>query len=87
MEAIHQIIDGKILNQVISLPEPMQNIFVEIIIKPADKQANPALTRSDLQKRLLGSHTESLSSALQPNANLSLKKLRAERRQKYERVD
>ena len=87
MDAIHQIIDGKVLNQVIALPKPMQDIVLEITIKPADKQAKPALTRNALQKRLHGSHTESLSHALQINANLRLKELRAERRLKYECFD
>ena len=87
MEVIHQIIDGKILNQVIALPKPMQDIFVEIIIKPVDTQTTLTLTRSELRKRLSGSHTESLSGALQTTANLTLKELRAERRLKYERVD
>jgi len=87
MEAIRQIIDGKILNQVIALPEPMRNIFVEIIIKPANKQVKPLLTRNELRKRLHGSHTESLSGVLQASTNLRLKEFRAERRLKYERVD
>ena len=64
MEAIHQIIDGKILNQVVSLPKPMQKILVEIVVKPAEKSARPLLTRSELHKRLRGSHTESLSGVL-----------------------
>ena len=87
MEAIHQIIDGKILNQVIALPKPMQEILVEIVVKPAGKRAMSVLTRSELRKRLRGSHTESLSGALQANTNMTLKELRAERRLKYERVD
>ena len=87
MEVIHQIIDGKILNQVVALPKPMQEILVEIIVKPADKKERLLLTRSELRKRLRGSHTESLSGALQASANMTLNELRAERRLKYERVD
>ena len=87
MEAIRQIIDGKILNQVIALPKPMQEILVEIVVKPVEKKARPRLTRSELRKRLRGSHTESLSGALKTNASMTLKELRAERRLKYERVD
>ena len=87
MEVIHQIIDGKILNQVVALPKPMQEILVEIIVKPADKKERLLLTRSELHKQLRGSHTESLSGALQANANMTLNELRAERRLKYERVD
>ena len=87
MDAIHQIIDGRILNQVITLPKPMQDMFVEIIIRPAKKQAKPTLTRNELRKRLSGSHTELLSGAIQTNMKMTLRELRAERRLKYERVD
>jgi hypothetical protein len=87
MEALHQIIDGKILNQVIDLPKPMQDIFVEVIIKPAQKQVKPKIARGELRARLRGSHTESLSGAIQTTGDMTLEKLRAERRVKYERAD
>ena len=87
MEAIHQIIDGKVLNQVIALPKPMQEILVEIIITPADKKKKPVLTKSELRKRLRGSHTESLTGALMTSNNITLEELRTERRLKYGRVD
>jgi hypothetical protein len=87
MEAIHQIIEGKILNQVISLPKQVQDILVEIIIKPVEKQTKPAMTRSELSMLLRGSHTESLSGAVQSDKDISLEDLRAERRIKYECTD
>ena len=87
MQTIHQVIEGRILNQVIALPKPMQDIFVEIIIRPARKQVKPTLTRSELRSRLRGSHTESLSGIIKANSDIMLKDLRAERRVKYECAD
>jgi hypothetical protein len=80
MEAIHQVIDGRILNQVISLPKPLQEVMVEIIIKPAATKSKLTMTRSELRARLRGSHTESLSGALRANTDMTLDELRAERR-------
>ena len=82
MEVIHQVIDGRILNQVISLPKPLQEIMVEIIIKPAVIKPKLTMTRSELRARLRGSHTESLSGVLRANTDVTLNKLRAERRKK-----
>ena len=67
MEAIHQVIDGRILNHVISLPKPLQEVMVEIIIKPVAIKPKLTITRSELRARLRGSHTESLSGVLRAN--------------------
>ena len=87
MEVVHQFIDGKILSQVITLPKPMQEMLVEIVVKPAKKNEASSLSRSELSKLLRGSHTESLTGALVASDNMTLKELRAERRLKYERID
>ena len=87
METIRQVVDGKILSQVITLPVPMRDSLVEIIVTPFDGQEKPALTRSGLRARLQGSHTESLSGALPSQADTTLEEFRAERRLKYERAD
>ena len=87
METIHQIIDGKILNQVITLPKSMQDILVEILIKPASEQEKQVLTRSELRAWLRGSHTESLSGVIQANSDMTLEELRTERRSRYECTD
>jgi len=79
MEVIHRIIDGKILNQVISLPKPMQEILVEIIVKPAKAQSRPILNRNELRAQLRGSHTEALSGVIPTNDYKTLEELRAER--------
>ena len=87
MEAIHQVIDGSILNKVITLPKPMQDMVVEVIIKPVKKQSKPRLTRSELRAMLKGSHTEALTGIISNSGDMSLKKHRAERRAKYECVN
>jgi len=87
MEAIHQVIDGRVLNTVVTLPKPMQNMLVEIIITPAKKQPQSRLTRRALRAKLQGSHTEALSGSIKANENKTLDEYRAERRAKYERVN
>ena len=84
MESVSQIVDGRLLSQVITLPKTLQNILVEVTVKPASQNTKqPILTRNTLRKQLQGSHTESLSSVL-PSISLSLDELRAERRMKYD---
>lgn len=89
MDTIHQVVDGRVLNQVIVLPKQMQNILVEITVRPAENQVKPkaALSRSRLRAKLRGSHTEALSGVIKTDSNMTLKELRAERRSKYECVD
>jgi len=87
MESIQQIVDGKLLSQIIPLPESLRSIFVKITVMPAVESAKPMITRSKLRKQLQGSHTESLSGVLQPQKDITLEELRAERRTKYERID
>ena len=86
MEAIHQVIDGRVLNKVVTLPKPMQDMLVEVIVTPVKKQSKPGLTRSALLEKLQGSHTEALSGAIQVSEDKTLEEYRAERRSKYECV-
>ena len=80
MEIVSQIVDGRLLSQVISLPKTLQNILVEVTVKPAAQNTKqPVLTRNTLRTQLQGSHTESLSGALS-SVSLSLDELRMERR-------
>ncbi|MCL2321569.1 MAG: hypothetical protein FWC47_05605 [Oscillospiraceae bacterium] len=84
METVSQIVDGRLLSQVISLPKTLQNILVEVTVRPATQNPKqPILTRSTLRKQLQGSHTESLSGVL-ASVSLSLDELRMERRMKYD---
>ena len=87
MESIQQIVDGRILNQVIPLPESLQSILVKITVTPAIEKSKPMLNRNELRNQLHGSHTESLTGVLQIQSDMTLKELRAERRAKYERFD
>ena len=87
METIHQVIEGKILSQVISLPKSFQNILVEIIVKPSVENNKVTLTRENLYAQLRGSHTESLSGILKTQPDITLDEIRKERRVKYERID
>jgi len=84
VDIVSQIVDGRILSQVMTLPVNLQNILVEVTVKPAAQNVKqPSLTRSALKKQLKGSHTESMLGIL-PAVNISLVELRAERRLKYE---
>ena len=88
MEAMRQIVEGSLLNQVIALPKSLQNILVEVTVKPVINEAKPEkLTRNKLRSQLQGSHTESLSGILPVSIDITLEELRGERRMKYERVD
>ena len=87
MEAIHQVVDGRILNKVITLPKPMQDMLVEVIVTPVKKQSKTRLTRNALREKLQGSHTEALSGAIQVSEDKTLEEYRTERRFKYERVN
>ena len=88
METIYQVVEGKVLSQVINLPKSFQNILVEITVKPSAEKTKPMFTRGNLRASLHGSHTESLSGILkqQPD-NINLEELRRERRAKYECID
>ena len=88
MEAMRQIVEGSLLNQVIALPKSLQNILVEVTVKPVIEEAKPEkLTRNMLRAQLQGSHTESLSGILPADMDMTLEELRKERRTKYERAD
>ena len=87
MEAVHQIIDGKILSRVIDLPKSLHGMLVEITVKPINEQRKPLFSRSNLREQLRGSHTESLSGIINPQNEVNVDELRKERRAKYERVD
>ncbi|MDR0311105.1 MAG: hypothetical protein LBJ21_05930 [Acidobacteriota bacterium] len=88
MEAMRQIVEGSLLNQVITLPKSLQNVLVEVIVKPVVDEAKPdKLNRSMLRSQLQGSHTESLSGILPTSIGMTIEDLREERRMKYERVD
>jgi len=92
MESIHQIIEGKVLSQVINLPKSFQNILVEITVKPSAEKTKQTITREDLRAQFRGSHTESLSEVLKQHidadSDVNLEELREERRtKKYECAD
>ena len=56
MNTLHQVIEGRVLNKVISLPKSMQDIYVEIIVKPAASgiyEIPHKLTREELKKLFL----------------------------------
>ena len=84
MEAIQQVVNGRVLNRVINLPKAMQDIYVEVTVKPAKKQSKPKITKNELRAMLKGSHTEALTGIIQPNKDTSLEDYQAERRAKYE---
>ena len=87
MEAVRKIIDSSLLSGVISLPRDFQNKKVELIVFLTDeKTALPPLSRDDIGAMLKGSITESLIGAL-PGSDMSIEGYRAERLNKYERID
>jgi hypothetical protein len=82
---VRKVVDGKLLNQIVDLPESFQNTLVEIIVTPfVIKKAVKKITRAALIAKLRGSHTESLTGAIHTNQNISLDEYQMERRQKYD---
>jgi hypothetical protein len=87
MPTIRHIVDGKLLNNLISLPESFHSIKLEVTITPAvEEKSQPSLTRSKLRTMLKGSVTESLSGSL-PRTDMTIEDFRAERLKKFERTD
>ncbi|MCL1981741.1 MAG: hypothetical protein FWG53_01445 [Clostridiales bacterium] len=87
MEAIRQIVDGRLLSSIITLPRYFQNTKVEIIVVPV-KAAEEKLSfsRNDIDTMLAGTITETLIGAV-PNKGKTLEDYRVERLGKYERFD
>jgi hypothetical protein len=87
MEAVKQIINSSLLNNIINLPRIFQNKKVELTISLAEeKAAQVPLTTEEIDAMLKGSVTESLIGAL-PYSEKTLEEYRMERLSKYECID
>ncbi|MDR3265827.1 MAG: hypothetical protein LBT15_07445 [Synergistaceae bacterium] len=87
MEIVRQIVDSRIFDNIIPLPESFQNRKVELIIMPAAEQNEKnSLPGRSIDSMLDGSITQSLLGAV-PHPDLSPADIRAERLSKYERAD
>jgi hypothetical protein len=87
MEAIRQIVDGRLLSDIIALPRHYQNKKVEIIVIPMEEESGKlSFTRDEIDEMRKGSITEKLIGAL-PDIGKSLEDYRAERLSKYEHID
>ena len=85
MNSISQVVEGRVLGQVITLPKSLQESMVRITIVPiADKEVKKTkkVTRKMLQDSLKGSIVEEISGILKDAGNIDLKEMRAERREK-----
>ena len=87
MEAVHQIMKGKVLSQIIDLPKSLHETLVEITVKPVGETRKSLFSKSKLREQLRGSHTESLSGIIQLQDEMDVDAMRKERRAKYDRVD
>jgi hypothetical protein len=87
MEAVKQIINSSLLNNIITLPKNFQNKEVELTIALADKNVkHTIMPKLEIDAMLKGSVTESLIGVL-PYAEKSLSDYRQERLSKYGCVD
>jgi len=87
MEAIRKVVDGSLLDNIISLPQHFQNKKVEIIVLPVEEPMKSLkITAVEMDSILAGSITESLMGIL-PNDGKTLADYREERLQKYEYTD
>ena len=91
MNSISQVVEGRVLGQVITLPKSLQESMVRITIVPiADKEVKKTkkITRKMLQDSLKGSQIEALTGILKDAKDIDLKEMQAERRAlKYECPD
>jgi hypothetical protein len=87
MQAISQVVEGHVLNQVISLPKALQETKVRITVVPIFEKKAQKTTRAMLRKSLRGSSTEALTGVLKDISSIDLNEIQAERRSlKYERT-
>ena len=87
MDAIRQIVDGRVLSGVISLPMRYRNTKVEIIVTPVREMTGKLLlSREEIDSMLKGTITETLVGAV-PNRGETLEGYRAERLDKYDCAD
>ncbi|MCL1808141.1 MAG: hypothetical protein FWG42_00055 [Clostridiales bacterium] len=87
MEAIRQIVDGRLLSGIITLPRYYQNTKVEIIIVPMKVATEKlSLSRNDIDSMLMGTITETLIGAV-PDHGKTLEDYRMERLGNHERFD
>jgi hypothetical protein len=70
MQAISQVVDGHVLNQIITLPKPLQDSKVRIIVVPIAQSTSQKTTRTLLRKSLKGSSTEALTGVLKNTPNI-----------------
>jgi len=87
MDSVQRTIDGKVLSQILALPKSLQNIRVSVTVTPAEEEKIPKIKRSELLAKLPGSKTEALTGILDPETDMTLDEIRAERRMRYERPD
>jgi len=87
MEALRKVIDSKLLEGVIPLPDYLKNKKIEIILFPSEEKTERLpLSIDDIDAMLKGSITESLIGVL-PHSDKSLEEYRSERVKKHERLD
>ena len=87
MEALRKVIDSKLLDGVIPLPDYLKNKKIEIILFPSEEKTERLpLSIDDIDAMLKGSITESLIGVL-PHSDKSLEEYRSERVKKHERLD
>jgi hypothetical protein len=87
MEAIRKVVDGSLLDSIISLPQHFQNRKVEIIVLPVEEPIeSQKISAAEMDSILVGSITESLMGSL-PDEGKTLDDYREERLQKYEYID
>ena len=82
MEAISQVVEGRVLSQVLSLPKELQDSKLRITIAPVTVTQNKPqkITRAILQEKLKGSKIEALTGIAKTDEIIDLKEMQAERR-------
>ena len=80
MQTITQVVDGHLLNQVISLPTTLLNSKVKVVVIPIAEKKTPKLTRAKLRESLKGSKIEALTGIAKTDENIDLKEMQEERR-------
>ena len=83
MESVRQIIDGNLLNGVITLSNNFQNKKLEVVVfLKEERTVLPPPTKTDIDTMLKGSVTESLIGVL-PMSDMTLEDYRFKRLNKY----
>ena len=88
MEVIRHIIDGNVLEKIMTIPRSFRNRKVEVIFLPVEETTEmPFVTREMIHRSVEGSVVQSLLGSIPGAEDVTLDDIRKERLHKYDYPD